>query len=33
VLRQHKPGDVIEVRFLRDGAEQRTSVTLSTRGG
>ena len=33
VLRQHKPGDVIEVRFLRDGVEQRTSVTLGTRGG
>ncbi len=32
-LRQHKPGDVVEVRFLRDGVEQRTSVTLGTRGG
>ncbi len=32
-LRQHKPGDVVELRFLRDGAEQRVSVTLGTRGG
>jgi len=33
VLRQHKPGDVVEVRFLREGTEQRTSVTLGSRGG
>lgn len=32
-LRQHKPGDVVEVRFIRDGMEQRTSVTLGSRGG
>jgi hypothetical protein len=32
-LRQHKPGDVVEVRFIRDGMEQRTTVTLGTRGG
>lgn len=32
-LRQHKPGDVVELRFLRDGAEQRVSVILGTRGG
>lgn len=33
VLRQHKPGDMVEVRFLREGVEQRTTVTLGTRGG
>ena len=33
VLRPHQPGDVVEGRFLRDGAEQRVSVTLGTRGG
>ncbi len=32
-LRQHRPGDVVEVRFLREGTEQRVSVTLGTRGG
>jgi hypothetical protein len=32
-LRQHRPGDLVEVRFLRDGTEQRVSVTLGTRGG
>lgn len=32
-LREHQPGDVVEVRFLRDGVEQRVSVTLGTRGG
>ena len=32
-LRQHRAGDVVEVRFLRDGAEQRVSVTLGSRGG
>jgi hypothetical protein len=32
-LREHKPGDVVEIRFLRDGVEQRVSVTLGTRGG
>ncbi|HEY7683071.1 MAG TPA: M28 family peptidase [Gemmatimonadales bacterium] len=32
-LRQHKAGDVVEVRFLRDGTEQRVSVTLGTRPG
>ncbi len=33
VLRQHKPGDVVRVRFLRGGVEQETSVTLGQRGG
>lgn len=33
VLRQHRPGDVVEIRFLREGVEQRTTVTLGTRGG
>jgi hypothetical protein len=32
-LRAHRPGDVVEVRFLREGAEQRVTVTLGTRGG
>ena len=32
-LRAHRPGDVVEVRFLREGTEQRVSVTLGTRGG
>jgi hypothetical protein len=32
-LRAHRAGDVVEIRFLRDGAEQRVSVTLGTRGG
>jgi acetylornithine deacetylase/succinyl-diaminopimelate desuccinylase-like protein len=32
-LRAHKPGDVVEVRVLRDGAEQKLTVTLGTRGG
>lgn len=32
-LREHQPGDVVEVRFLRDGVEQRVSVTLGARGG
>ncbi|HSB55647.1 MAG TPA: M28 family peptidase, partial [Gemmatimonadales bacterium] len=31
-LRAHKPGDVVEIRILRDGAEQRVQVTLGTRG-
>jgi C-terminal processing protease CtpA/Prc len=31
-LRQHKPGDVVEVRFLRNGAEQSATVTLGERG-
>lgn len=33
VLRSHRPGDVVEVRYLRDGAEQVTRVTLGARGG
>ena len=33
VLRSHRPGDVVEVRYLRDGAPQVTRVTLGTRGG
>ena len=32
-LRQHRAGDVVEIRFLRGGAEQRVTVTLGTRGG
>jgi hypothetical protein len=32
-LRQHRPGDVVVIRFLRDGAERSVSVTLGTRGG
>lgn len=32
-LRQHKPGDVVVIRFLRDGAERSASVTLGSRGG
>jgi peptidase M28-like protein/PDZ domain-containing protein len=32
-LRAHQPGDTVEVRFLRDGQEQRVKVTLGTRGG
>lgn len=32
-LRTHKPGDVVEIRILRDGVEQRMRVTLGTRGG
>jgi C-terminal processing protease CtpA/Prc len=32
-LRQHKPGDVVEIRYLREGTEQRVSVTLGSRGG
>jgi len=32
-LRQQQPGDVVEVRFLRDGIEQRATVTLGARGG
>ena len=31
-LRQHRPGDVVEVRFLRNGAEQSATVTLGERG-
>jgi len=30
-LRAHKPGDTVEIRFLRDGKEGRVTVTLSTR--
>ena len=33
ILRAHKPGDVVEVRIRRDGAEQVVSVTLGSRGG
>jgi hypothetical protein len=32
-LRQHRPGDVVEIRYLREGTEQRVSVTLGSRGG
>ena len=30
-LNLYKPGDVVLVKFLRDGAEQEVRVTLSTR--
>jgi len=30
VLNTHKPGDVLTVRFLRDGAEERAQVTLES---
>jgi hypothetical protein len=33
VLRQHRPGDVVVIRYLRDGAERSASVTLGSRGG
>jgi hypothetical protein len=32
-LRSHRPGDVVEIRFVRDGQEQRVTVTLGSRGG
>jgi putative serine protease PepD len=32
-LRRHKAGDVVVIRFLRDGTERSVSVTLGTRGG
>lgn len=31
VLRTHKPGDVLEVRFVRNGEEHKTVVTLESR--
>lgn len=31
-LRTHKPGDVVEIRILREGLERRLSVTLGARG-
>ncbi|HSR93142.1 MAG TPA: M28 family peptidase, partial [Gemmatimonadales bacterium] len=31
-LRAHKAGDVVDVRYVRDGVEQTVSVTLGTRG-
>ncbi len=31
-LRQHRPGDEVEIRFLRQGTEQRARVTLGARG-
>jgi hypothetical protein len=30
-LRAHKPGDSVEIRFLRDGRAERVTVTLSSR--
>jgi S1-C subfamily serine protease len=30
VLNTHKPGDVVLVRFLRDGAEETCQVTLES---
>ena len=30
VLNTHKPGDVLTVRFLRDGTEERAQVTLES---
>lgn len=32
-LRSHRPGDTVEIRFIRDGIEQQVSVVLGTRGG
>lgn len=32
-LRSHKPGDVVDVQFMRDGEEQKVAVTLGSRGG
>jgi hypothetical protein len=32
-LRTHQPGDVVVIRILRDGVEQRLTVTLGSRGG
>jgi S1-C subfamily serine protease len=31
-LRAHKPGDVVDIKILRDGVEQKMRVTLGTRG-
>jgi putative serine protease PepD len=31
-LRAHQPGDVVAMRFRRDGADQTASVTLGSRG-
>jgi S1-C subfamily serine protease len=31
-LGQHKPGDTVEVRFIRDGVEQAVTAILCTRG-
>jgi S1-C subfamily serine protease len=30
-LRDHKPGDKVDVRIMRDGAEQPVTVTLGDR--
>ncbi|MEO8139116.1 MAG: M28 family peptidase [Gemmatimonadota bacterium] len=32
-LRQHRAGEVVIIRFLRDGTERSVSVTLGSRGG
>ena len=32
-LRAHKPGDVVQIVILRDGARQTVTATLGTRGG
>ena len=32
-LRSHRPGDVVEIRVLRAGAERRLTITLGQRGG
>jgi len=32
VLRSHRPGDVVEITFLRDGVEQKVKTRLGTRG-
>jgi Peptidase family M28/PDZ domain len=32
-LRAHQPGDVVDIVFLRDGAEHTAAVTLGRRGG
>ena len=32
-LRSHRPGDTVEIRFIRDGIEQQVTVVLGTREG
>ncbi|MBX6366047.1 MAG: PDZ domain-containing protein, partial [Gemmatimonadetes bacterium] len=32
-LRAHRPGERVEIRFLRDGQERKTAAVLGRRGG
>jgi putative serine protease PepD len=32
VLRSHRPGDIVEITFLREGVEQKVKTRLGTRG-